>query len=91
LGYPRSGLERSDFVLWHETDLQPRSPHVRYQGMNGSRSDAARGLKMDPKQTSDPSGRPATVGQEMFWFPRSVPKGFGVLAELGHRHFKTGQ
>jgi hypothetical protein len=25
---PRSGLERSDFVQWHETDMPMRSPHV---------------------------------------------------------------
>jgi hypothetical protein len=31
---------------WHETDMPVQLPHVRYQGMNGPRSDAVRGLKM---------------------------------------------
>src|SRR6202011_2272602 len=34
---PRSGLERSDFVLWHKTDLPMQSPLVRCWGNNGSR------------------------------------------------------
>jgi hypothetical protein len=29
---PRSGLERSDFVLWHETDQSGRSDEVRCLG-----------------------------------------------------------
>jgi hypothetical protein len=29
LGYPRSGLERSDFVLWHFSDLIGRADDVR--------------------------------------------------------------
>jgi hypothetical protein len=27
---PRSGLERSDFVLWHKTDMSLQSPHVGF-------------------------------------------------------------
>src|SRR5258708_38352096 len=40
---PRSGLERSDFVRWHQTDLRKQPGNVRYSGMNGSSSDALRG------------------------------------------------
>jgi hypothetical protein len=29
---PRSGLERSDFVLWHETDMATALRDVRFQG-----------------------------------------------------------
>src|SRR6266436_7027290 len=43
---PRSGLERSDFVPWHQTDLPPLVWHVRCQGMNGPIVDAAQGLSL---------------------------------------------
>jgi hypothetical protein len=33
---PRSGLERSDFVPWHETDHRCRSGDVRCSGKTGS-------------------------------------------------------
>ena len=29
---PRSGLERSDFVLWHKADVLKASPDVRIRG-----------------------------------------------------------
>ena len=29
---PRSGLERSDFVLWHKADVLKASPDVRFLG-----------------------------------------------------------
>jgi len=29
---PRSGLERSDFVLWHKTDMLGGAAKVRYRG-----------------------------------------------------------
>jgi hypothetical protein len=29
---PRSGLERSDFVLWHKADVLKASPDVRFRG-----------------------------------------------------------
>src|SRR6202047_4602673 len=43
---------RTEACLWHETDVSMQSPHVRYQGMNGPRSDPVRGLKMTPDRTS---------------------------------------
>jgi hypothetical protein len=30
---PRSGLERSDFVLWHKTDVDPAIIDVCYWGI----------------------------------------------------------
>jgi hypothetical protein len=38
-------------------------PHVRYQGMNGPRSDAVRGLKMTQ---SGPPGHSASLKQSVF-------------------------
>jgi hypothetical protein len=32
LGYPRSGLSRSDFVQWHETDVSTGSEMSAYRG-----------------------------------------------------------
>src|SRR5260221_8725781 len=32
LGYPRSGLSRSDFVPWHVCDMPTASSDVRFQG-----------------------------------------------------------
>jgi len=32
LGYPRSGLSRSDFVRWHETDVPILLTKVGYEG-----------------------------------------------------------
>jgi hypothetical protein len=32
LGYPRSGLSRSDFVPWHETDVSTGSEMSAYRG-----------------------------------------------------------
>jgi hypothetical protein len=29
---PRSGLERSDFVLWHKADVLKASPDIRFRG-----------------------------------------------------------
>ena len=36
LGYPRSGLSRSDFVRWHFSDQPGRSDDVRCSGETGS-------------------------------------------------------
>jgi hypothetical protein len=36
---PRSGLERSDLVQWHISDLPSLLPNVGYQGKSGSDSD----------------------------------------------------
>src|SRR5882762_5557895 len=36
LGYPRSGLSRSDFVLWHISDLSAVQRHVWNWGKTGS-------------------------------------------------------
>jgi hypothetical protein len=37
LGYPRSGLSRSDFVLWHFSDMAALADDVRCRGYSGSR------------------------------------------------------
>jgi len=34
---PRSGLERSDFVLWHVCDMPTDLENVRWSGKTGSR------------------------------------------------------
>jgi hypothetical protein len=39
LGYPRSGLSRSDLVLWHLSDLPTLLTKVGYQGKSGRDSD----------------------------------------------------
>jgi len=40
---PRSGLERSDFVLWHFSDMLGQASEVRCRGMNGPSSDGTEG------------------------------------------------
>src|SRR5438445_6270804 len=42
---PRSGLERSDFVLWHDPDPPNRLQSDRYRVVNGPR--ASRTLRLD--------------------------------------------
>ncbi len=39
MGYPRSGLSRSDFVLWHETDVAVAGVDVCFGAHLGLRSD----------------------------------------------------
>src|SRR6267143_3695369 len=48
---PRSGLERSDFVLWHETDMPTAMRDVRSRGQSGKHLLAARISPFDPKQS----------------------------------------
>src|SRR5258705_13894004 len=43
---PRSGLERSDFVHWHFSDLSTPLTNVGYQGKNGSNSDIAKSKRL---------------------------------------------
>src|ERR1700704_5122790 len=45
LGYPRSGLSRSDLVRWHFSDLLTPPTNVDYQGKSGSNSDIAKSTR----------------------------------------------
>ena len=47
---PRSGLERSDFVRWHETDMAGLVGEFRSRGNNGSQISRADGLLLTPSR-----------------------------------------
>jgi hypothetical protein len=52
LGYPRSGLSRSDFVRWHETDMPTAMRNVRSRGQSGKHILAVSLSGFDPTETS---------------------------------------
>src|SRR5882724_1447709 len=53
LGYPRSGLSRSDFVLWHFSDVTAGLRSVCCWRKSGSRDCVARLPNLTPERTSD--------------------------------------
>jgi hypothetical protein len=53
---PRSGLERSDFVHWHETDMLTAVRDVRSQGQSGKHMLALSSSQFDP-QPQDQRGQ----------------------------------
>jgi hypothetical protein len=61
LGYPRSGLERSDFVLWHKCEVPTASSNVRYREQPGKHMLALSFSGFD--LISDISGCPETVAR----------------------------
>jgi hypothetical protein len=48
---PRSGLERSDFVRWHETDMPTAMRDVRSRGQSGKHILAVSLSGFDPLRT----------------------------------------
>ena len=55
VGYPRSGLSRSDFVPWHETDMPTAMRDVRSRGQSGKHILAVSLSESDPKETFEAS------------------------------------
>ena len=46
--HPRSGLERSDFVPWHQTDMPNVPANVRSRGTNGPAKNSAWSAPLEP-------------------------------------------